>query len=209
MARTGRQLAIQGGVASLLLGGAATIALTTLSPGCGPSGDGDEGDAGENECFYALSADFENFTSWQHYHLDASFIPNNVHASGPRDVYINQCPDAGATEFPVGTIIVKVIGQPNQTVPGVFAQVKHGCGYNQAGASGWEWFDLLTPLNGGADAGPGNSVSILWQGLTPPASMSYGGDPSECNTCHAAMASDNDSIITPALQLKDIQCNEP
>lgn len=206
MARTGGQLAIRSGLLSLLLASAAAVGLATLSPGCGPAEDVDEGGAGEgNECFYAFNNDFENFKHWQHYHLKSDFAPSIVHASGPRDVYINQCPAPGATEFPVGTIIVKVINQPGQSEPAVFAQVKHGCGYNAGGAPGWEWFDLLTPENGG----PANSVSIIWHGLTPPASMAYGGDPTECNTCHSTMGEGNDSIITSALNLKDIQCEEP
>jgi hypothetical protein len=186
---------------------AAVIAFSALSPGCGSSAPAGSppGSSGAGACFLAGSADFADFTSWQHYHLTSTFIENNVHAQGDRDVYINKCPPAGATEFPVGTIVLKKIPLKGQAQPAVFAQVKRGCGYNQDGASGWEWFDLLTSINGGA---AGSAPVIVWQGLTPPSSQSYGGDPTECNTCHSTMGEGNDSIITPALDLKTIQCKE-
>jgi hypothetical protein len=214
MTETGARLAVHGCAAAL-------IAIAAVSPGCGSSddSDGDGGDSASDECYVAFAADFQNYKSWQHYHLDAPFAlapdggMNLVHTSGPRDVYINRCPPAGATEFPVGTIIVKEIALaslPPGSPPAVFAQVKRGCGYNSGGAAGWEWFDLLTEDNGGT---PG-TATIIWNGLTPPASQSYGGDPTECNTCHSAMGADNDSIITSALNLKDLasgmsQCKEP
>jgi hypothetical protein len=223
MTETSARLAVHGCAAAL-------IAIAAVSPGCGSSDDSDGdggGDSASDECYVAFAADFQSYKSWQHYHLTAPFSlepaagspgrpdggVNLVHMSGPRDVYINRCPPAGATEFPVGTIIVKEIALaslPPGSPPAVFAQVKRGCGFNSAGASGWEWFDLLTPDNGGG-AGP---VTIIWNGLTPPQSQSYGGDPTECNTCHAAMGADNDSIITSALNLKDLasgvsQCKEP
>jgi hypothetical protein len=190
-----------------LLGGVVVVlALSAWSPGCGSPSGAPDADAG-SVCFLAASSDFAGFdTQWQHYHLTTPFIENNVHSQGPRDVYINHCPPAGAKAFPVGTIVVKVIPLAGQTQPAVFAQVKRGCSYNQDGASGWEWFDLLTSVNGG---GAGSPPQIIWQGLTPPASQSYGGDPTECNTCHSTMGEGNDSIITPALDLKTIECKEP
>jgi hypothetical protein len=217
MSERSARLAIHGGAAAL-------IAIAALSPGCG-SGSGKESsaDASDNEeasggeCYVAFASDFQDYKNWQHYHLTAPFdmtFPdggaNLVHASGPRDVYINKCPPKGATEFPVGTIIIKKIALLSQTEPAVFAQVKRGCGFNADGASGWEWFDLLTEDNGGT---PGQ-VIIVWSGLTPPASQSYGGDPTECNVCHSALGAGNDSIITSALDLQDLtsgvsQCSEP
>jgi hypothetical protein len=199
LVRPNARLKVHGGVALV-------FAVAALSPGCGSSDSGGGTvDAGES-CQFATAADFANFTQWQHYLVTSSFIANNVHTNGPRDVYINKCPPPGAKEFPVGTIVIKVIPQPKQALKAVFAQVKVGCGYNQDGAAGWEWFDLLTSLNGGA---PGSMPQIVWQGQTPPASQSYGGDPQECNDCHSTMGEGNDSIITPALDLKTIQCKEP
>jgi hypothetical protein len=215
MSERSARLAVHGGAAAL-------VALAAVSPGCGSgSGKGTSEDAGEDviggECYLAFASDFQDYKSWQHYHLTTPFDtkspdggPNLVHASGPRDVYINKCPPKGATEFPVGTIIIKKIALVGQAEPAVFAQVKHGCDFNPDGAAGWEWFDLLTEDNGG-EAG---SVTIIWSGLTPPASQSYGGDPTECNTCHSALGAGNDSIITTALDLKDLSsgaslCSEP
>jgi hypothetical protein len=218
MSERNARLAVHGGVATL-------VALAAISPGCGGSGDdaamdggGDDAVGSNDDCYQAFTSDFSDYKSWQHYHLD-NVVPlappgmtNPVHTTGSRDVYINKCPPPGATEFAVGTIIVKVIGQTSgpdggtASEPSVFAQVKHGCGYNQAGAPGWEWFDLLTEDNG---AGPGGPVSIIWHGLTPPASSTYGGDPTACNDCHSLMGDGNDSIITTALDLKTLECKEP
>jgi hypothetical protein len=218
-------MAVHGGLVGMLsLAGAVVLALAiaALAPGCGsPSAgpsDGGADDGGVCQPFSALTTDFSSYTSWKHVHLTTPFIlsPDGgtdlVHAVSPRDVYINlgssgqpACPPPGAAEFPIGTIIVKVMAQQGQlpTDPGVFAQVKHGCGYNSGGADGWEWFDLLTSRNG---LPPGTPPEIIWHGPQPPSSQSYGGDPSECNVCHSLLGADNDSVISTALSLKDFQC---
>jgi hypothetical protein len=114
----------------------------------------------------------------------------------------------GAKEFPLKTIIVKILAQPNQTLPGVFAAVKRtenglGSTYNSAGAAGWEWFDLLTAQNG-MDAG--DDPQILWSGAYAATNQAYGANPDVCNNCHTAMGSANDSIISPVLELEDFAC---
>jgi hypothetical protein len=170
---------------------------------------------------------FADYTSWKHFHLDfdaaAPFplapeggaMTDLVHAEGTRDIYINfgqpgapKCVAKGATEFPVGTIIVKILAQPNQTLPGVFATAKvtaNGLAttYNSAGAAGWEWFDLLTAQNG-MDAG--DDPQILWSGPYAATNQAYGANPDVCNNCHTAMGSANDSIISPVLELEDFAC---
>jgi hypothetical protein len=222
LAQARTRLAVHGGLVGMLAL-AGVLAAAAMSPGCGsPNGglsDGGEGDGAVCVPFNPAPSDFSNFTTWKNqYHLKTPFMlapdggpPDLVHIMAARDIYINlgspgqpQCPKAGAVEFPVGTIIVKRLAQSGQpaTDPGVFAQVKVGCGYNAGGASGWEWFDLVTPLNGG----PPNSIEIVWQGTTPPTSQSYGGNPTECNVCHSLMGASNDSVITSALELKDFQC---
>jgi hypothetical protein len=201
---------------------AGILSLAAVSPGCGTSasagGDGGGGaDVAQCRPFLAINSDFANFTSWKiqfHPTTKIALAPDGgidmVHGAGPRDIYINlgspgqpPCPAAGATEFPSGTILVKVM--PPQTAGGssdVFAQVKYGCGFNASGAVGWEWWDLIAGTNGGSNTNP----SALWNGATPPTSSQYGGNPMECNDCHTAMGSDNDNVISPELDLKDFPC---
>jgi hypothetical protein len=68
---------------------------------------------------------------------------------------------------------------------------KRGCGFNAAGARGWEWMELSETPDG---------VTVVWRGLGPPAGEVYGGDPAGCNSCHAA-CSDNDSVCSSPLRL--------
>jgi hypothetical protein len=229
MTRTGTLLAIHGVLT-------AALAVSALASGCGSSAGSSSPDGGDGNGVEGVlnpeASDFSDFTGWKHqFHLkatsmnsfplspDGSALADPVHANGNRDIYINlgepgapACVPQGAKEFPVGTIIVKVLAQPNlavpgtnQAVPGVFAAVKVATNdaYNAAGAAGWEWFDLITPLNG---LDGGDAIVISWEGATAPTSSAYGGDPEVCNNCHTAMGSANDSIISPVLQLEDFEC---
>lgn len=208
----------------------AGLAAVAFAPGCGspddaPSPDGGDGNGAE-QMFPPAVSSFADFTSWKHFHLDfdaAAPFPlapeggamDLVHAEGTRDLYINlgqpgapKCVTKGANEFPVGTIIVKILAQPNQTLPGVFAAAKvtaNGLAttYNSAGAAGWEWFDLLTAQNG---LSAGDDPQIVWSGAFAASNQAYGGNPDVCNNCHTAMGSANDSIISPALELEDFAC---
>jgi hypothetical protein len=138
--------------------------------------------------FQADTGDFAGYHAWP---LTTSFnspaIPSSPHTSGPRSIYLNQAPPSGATEFPVGTIIVKDIGPGPATADVTLAMVKDGCGFNADGAAGWEWYDLQNNSDG--------STSIVWHGAEPPAGSTYAGDPTSCNTCHAQAAS-NDYVET-------------
>jgi hypothetical protein len=219
LSQLGTRLAIHGGLAWALIF-SCVLGLATFSPGCGSSGGdaidgGDDGSGSTCTQFIASESAFNNFTSWKvQYHLTTKVVlapdggVDTVHGQGPRDVYVNlgspgqpPCPAEGATEFPQGTILVKVMPQTNLMATDVFAQVKRGCGVNAGGAEGWEWFDLLTDQNGGP-----KDASILWQGYSPPASSQYGGNPTECNVCHAAMGAGNDSVITSELDIKNFPC---
>jgi hypothetical protein len=223
LAQARTRLAIHGGIGAALFV-AAGLAAGAMSPGCGSSGDGADGgsEGSGSDCVPYVAADnvFEDFASWKiHLHLTKSFAlaPNDagpdgdpVHGESPRDIYVNlgsaggpPCPAAGATEFPIGTILVKVMSQSNLQAKDVFAQVKHGCGFNTgpSQADGWEWFDLLAAQNGG----PMPPI-ILWHGGTPPASSQYGGNPTECNVCHSLMGAGNDSVITSELDVKNLPC---
>jgi hypothetical protein len=214
LAQARARLAVHGGLATTVVV-AGIFAVATLSPGCGSGGSAGGGDASGGVCFpfSPLESDFADFTKWNHLQLKNRFAlapdggVDTVHGEGIRDIYVNlgspgqpPCPAAGATEFPQGTILVKVMPQTNLAALDIFAQVKQGCGVNQGGAVGWEWFDLAGPQNGSA------TVSILWNGYTPPTSSQYGGNPTECNVCHSLMGADNDSVITSELDIKNFPC---
>lgn len=149
---------------------------------CGP----EELDTGSS--FIALERDFADYRSWTSYDLgpDGGII-DTAHTSNPRVVYINRLPDAGATEFPQGTVVVK------ESPLNTFAMAKRGGGYNASGAHGWEWFELLRDETSG-------QVSIVWRGLGPPAGEVYGKAGQTCNMCHAANVM-NDSVLSLPLQV--------
>ena len=142
------------------------------------------------DSFLAFSSTFAPFRTWTSMHSDGppddgTFTPDVL---GPRTQYINQLPPSGATEFPIGTVIVEV--RESQAMK-IFAAVKRGAGFNAGGAAGWEWFELQEP-----------PVVIVWRGVGPPAGDTYGGNPNGgCNACHAACGSRNDFICSPKLQL--------
>jgi hypothetical protein len=158
------------------------FALLLMAAACGGAGSGSS-DGG----FIAFAADFQDYRSWQTFAYTAD--GGTIHATGPVIEYVNKHAPAGASEFPLGTIIVKY---DEAFDGGVFAMVKRGGGYNANGADGWEWFDLNAP--------DGGTVNIIWRGVGPPAGETYGGDPTACNVCHAA-ASDNDSVLSPKIRL--------
>lgn len=165
-------------LASLILVAACSAASGDLAPA-------------PETCFLAFDAQFAGYTSWTSYAYDAdASTAGNVHFSGPRVEYIEPLPPHGSTAFPVGTLIVKYISGINQDSHRVFAMAKRGCDFNAGGAKGWEFFELT-------DTSP---PTILWRGTAPPAGESYFGDPSGCNTCHAA-CSDNDSVCSAKIRL--------
>ena len=150
----------------------------------------------DDSCFVAYAPNFNGFQSWSSYTYDAgtqgaptSFVVS--HVSGVRTEYINELPPAGATEFPVGTMIVKEIAANDPTNHQTFAMVKRGCDYNAAGAKNWEWMELV-------DALPG--ATILWRGAQPPPGEMYAADGAACNTCHTG-CNDNDSVCSPMIRL--------
>lgn len=139
--------------------------------------------------FVAFGHDFAGFESWPSQSLEFPSLAGSPHAAGARTVFINHLPPAGATEFPVGTIIVKRTEADGQ----LLARVKRGGSFNSTGTIGWEWFELL-----GASSGV---ASIKWRGFGPPSGEAYGGNPQAgCNPCHLLAAS-NDYVLTPGLVL--------
>ncbi len=142
--------------------------------------------------FVALASDFKGYHSWKSFDVTTDAPQAGIHDGSTVTEYVKALPPSGSTSFPVGTIIVKEA--TGGTIPHeLFAMVKRGGGFN-AGAPGWEWFDLQN-LNDGAD-----DVGIVWHGLAPPPGDTYSGSASAgCNTCHAACG--NDAVCAKAMQL--------
>ncbi len=156
------------------------------------------------EQFVSQIADFTGFCKWS----SAPALPegdasDGVHATGPLTVYWNHAPPHGATEFPVGTIIVKESNESNPTMRTVFAMVKResrnysaGEVYNDLGARGWEWWSL-------GDLG-NCSMKELWRGPVAPSTETYSGTPAgDCNGCHGEVMNSNDYVWDTALQLSN------
>jgi hypothetical protein len=154
--------------------------------------------------FTPVQGDFQSFHSWQSFTFMGEAIPDSPHlAAGPRTDYVNQRPAPGAKEFPVGTIIVKELdGSPQidpLTARQVFAMVKVGGGYNAQGAVDWEWYELQNNAD--------SSVSILWNGVVPPAGEKYANTGITCNACHGG-AQANDYVQSPPLQLSALELSD-
>jgi hypothetical protein len=164
---------------------AGVVAAAALAA-CG----GTSGAADASETFLAFSTTFAPFRSWTALHSDGpaddgTFPPDVL---GPRTQYINLVPPHGATEFPLGTVIVEARENGSQKI---FGAVKRGGGFNATGAVNWEWFELTD-----------QPVTIAWRGFGPPAGEMYGGDPNGgCNSCHQSCGATNDYICSPKLSL--------
>ncbi len=141
--------------------------------------------------FLALNGSFEGFEKWPSFDLGNHIESDDVHLAGPRRVYINKLPPPGATEFPVGTVMVKVVQtSPDRSTWQVFGMSKRGGDFNPLGAVGWEWFGLGPTASG---------VKIEWRGHAPPADAGYGGGGNgACNRCHG-VASSTDFVLSPPL----------
>lgn len=134
--------------------------------------------------FIALERDFQGYASWESARFDGPAL-DTAHVAGERTVYLNQRPPAGATSWPVGTVFVKELGGTT------FAMSKRGA-YNEAGAKGWEWFELARDTNG--------TLRIKWRGLGPPVGEEYSDSEQTCNDCHRG-ATANDSVMSTAFRL--------
>jgi hypothetical protein len=177
-----------------LLPAALTIGLLLPLAGCS-STDATTTDAGAT--FTAYQSTFQDFRSWSSFTFDAPAIPGSPHlVAGVRTEYLNHCPPAGATEFPVGTIIVKEFDSTPVALRQVFAMVKVGGGYDSQGAVNWEWYELQNNADG--------SVTILWNGAVAPPGEPYADTPISCNQCHVG-GKQNDYVQAAALQLSALE----
>jgi hypothetical protein len=187
MTRLARSAIAIGGVAAALASSACSASQAIGVPV----------DAGPPSRFVAQAGDFAGFCKWSSAPATpAKATPIGIHGLGPMTVYWREAPPHGASEFPVGTLILKESEETTATDRIVFAMAKRerrGTGYNTGGADGWEWFSLQD--NGDC------TVSILWRGPTPPVLTTYSdllvGD---CNGCHAKIA-ESDYVWDTALQL--------
>ncbi|MBK7857501.1 MAG: hypothetical protein IPJ65_02525 [Archangiaceae bacterium] len=160
-----------------------SIALATALCGCGAQ-VAPTADAGTT--FIAFASHFNGYADWESFALPGGIAQGSSHLAGDRVIYLNHRPPAGATEFPVGTIIVKT------TQSQIFGMVKRGGNYNADGAVNWEWFEL---------EGSSAQTYIRWRGLGPPDGETYGGPGnSGCNNCHSG-AWDNDFVQAEPLKL--------
>ena len=152
-------------------------ALAVILIGCQPIAD-------DGSTFIAFQSDFVDFTNWDAFPIAAG-DSDGLHTGGERTVYVDPLPPSGSTSFPIGTIVVKTIGDGLGADDHTFAMAKRGGTYNASGAAGWEWFELTPGPDGTVDAEP----RIVWRGITPPQGEGYVGvTGGTCNDCHAAAA---------------------
>jgi len=154
----------------------------------GACGGGDPGTGS----FIPQPRDFDQFKTWPAFDLGAD-QDDGVTVAGTRRAYLNHVPPHGSTEFPVGTIIVKTIGEETAAPGQTFAMAKRDAPFNVRGAVGWEWFEV--------EEVPDSLPKLNWRGITPPMGETYGGiDGGACNTCHA-LGSANDFVPSVELSL--------
>ncbi len=193
--------------AVVLIGGLLGVGGLLSVVGCGGGSDGgasgetDPTDGGVPWPFIAQTIDFAGFCKeWKSAPATAPGDGGDgIHGDAGLTVFWNKSPPHGATEFPVGTIILKETNDPDPSARTAFAMVKRqprGTGFNAAdagGADGWEWWSV-------SDLGNCN-IGRLWRGSSPPSTESYAGQTvGDCNGCHARVA-DNDYVWDTALQL--------
>jgi hypothetical protein len=159
-----------------------------------------------DDSFVAFQRDFANFRTWERVELPPEGACLNAPPGSPpapRAVYINRRPPPGATEFPIGTIIVKTTECGDPQTWTIHAMVKRGGGYNAAGALGWEYFELGIAR---PDSTTPNVPLVNWRGTVPNDGHGYTDDQGvvqdSCNSCHATPAARrNDSVLSPSLSL--------
>jgi hypothetical protein len=171
---------------------AAVLGFSLCLTACG-GGESGQPSPGQDQIFLAVAEDFRGYHERPSFDVSGEAALIGIHDGSVITEYINQLPPSGATEFPLGTIIVKE-ATGGTMAHELFAMVKRGGGFN-SGAPGWEWFELEN-LSDGKDG-----VKIVWRGFGPPVGEEYGGDAEGgCNKCHGA-CSGNDSVCSSALQL--------
>jgi hypothetical protein len=167
------------------------------TPPPGPVASSPASTLSTQEPYVAFSSAFAAFRAWERIPVEGAMLPVGA-APGPTAIYVNARAPAGATRWPVGTILVKTVehAAPEDWV--IHAMVKRGVPYNRDGALGWEFFELR--FEAGSDA-----PHVVWRGTGPPSGHGYAAQGRDagavalvCNDCHAA-AWQSDGALTPAL----------
>lgn len=173
------------------MGRALALAAGALLAGCG---EGASPAPDEPGTFIAFDRDFAGYAAWPRTDLGSLSLAG--HPPGPRWVHVNRALPAGATAYPVGTIIVKVVqAEPDPTQWVLFGMVKRGGTFNAAGARGWEYFVLRLTRDG--------VPVVVSRGLAPGlvGGLYTTGDGLGCNSCHGTEdARELDGILTPSLR---------
>jgi hypothetical protein len=171
------------------------LACLTLAAACGGSGS-------DGATFIALDRDFAGFQSWYSVsplpfnQLSATVDPTGTHAG-----FVSRRPPAGATRYPVGTVVVKAIEPSDDaTTWELFGMAKRGGGFNASGAADWEYFLLRVGTDGdpfitSRGLAPSNDGSDMGADAYAP-----GGAAGGCNLCHGDSAyAGSDHVISPPL----------
>lgn len=145
--------------------------------------------------FIAQQEDFADYKTWMTFNKDATDDHGGI--VGTTTEYLNQLPDPGASEFAVGTMLVKIQQATDSDAMSVHAMSKRSPSYNVDGARGWEFFELTLDKTGapyivwrGAKPPTGEMYQMLFSGSTQPANEG------NCNDCHA---SGKDGMLSPDL----------
>ena len=154
-----------------------------------------------SQTFIALDRDFAGYQAWLTLSLPHQDLADITEPMGPRVGFLNRRPPAGATRYPVGTIIMKEIqDDPDPNRWPRFAMAKRGDDFNETGATGWEFFLLRIDGNG--------NPYITSRGLAPNNdgfdgggdSYTPGGAAGGCNLCHGqATFAAHDHILSDPL----------
>ncbi|MGQ0506350.1 MAG: hypothetical protein ACT4TC_13645 [Myxococcaceae bacterium] len=131
--------------------------------------------------FIAFARDFQGFEAWEAFNPPPG-AGGETHVVGPFTLYLNKRPETGSTEFPLGSVIVKV-ANPGTPATQTFAMAKRGSNFNAKGAKNWEWFELAKSQTG--------ETVITWRGLGAPEGEAYHAVDATCNDCHAVAASND------------------
>jgi hypothetical protein len=161
----------------------------------------DPNNVGAAKNYIALQTNFRDYEDWMKF--DTDVMGEHAGTVGTITEYLNKLPDMGATEFAVGTMIVKTVQPTDGPVPAIHAMVKRGGAFNKSGAIGWEYFELSKNDKG--------TPTIVWRGQAPPTGEKYKNLlmpdsnvlEADCNGCH--VVSKNDAILSDALQLDALE----
>jgi hypothetical protein len=151
--------------------------------------------------YIALQSDFRNYEDWMKFDTEVAAEHGGV--VGMISEYLNELPEMGASEFPVGTMIVKTVQPKDGPAPAIHAMVKRGGTFNKTGAIAWEYFELQKNDKG--------TPVIVWRGAKPPTGEKYKNLlmpdsnmlEADCNGCHEV--SKNDAVLSDVLQLDKLE----